>query len=129
MHTFIKTLHSYETRDGVKFEKHSEAVEHEFDVAIPCRLAMHIMKRSERDLELSAAQAETIAHALLSDPQPILELISDFIEIKEAHEQNLANADRAALRQRMVDALNTQPSSFTGDALQSSLKPSGIGDA
>jgi hypothetical protein len=107
MHTHIKTLHTYETRDGVKFDSHAEAVSHEHDVAIPCRLALYILRRCERDLELSAAQAETIAHALLNEPQPILELISDFIEVKDAHAEYIKAAERENLRTRMLLALNT----------------------
>jgi hypothetical protein len=103
---------TYETRDGVIFDKREHAVRHEHRNAIPIQLAALIKSHvsADHDVNLSATQVECIAAVLLANRDAVMEALHDYIECAnhieewDKRERVMADAERILAEKGLSNA-------------------------
>jgi hypothetical protein len=101
----IKTITTYETRDGQRFESNEEAMRHENAVAIPGALVELFLKETvSRETALNSAQAQVLAEIVLSAPNLVIELCNAYTKYAAV----IQTMDRTKVREARECRIRTE---------------------
>jgi hypothetical protein len=86
MHTHIKVIKTYETRDGQQYDNHDAAVRHEYHISIPTQVSGFLKSGAlnVHDMQLTEQESIHIAEAIFADVERFISILQDYVEYRDA---------------------------------------------